>query len=70
VKLDGHFASDSWPLELALALPRDPAPWGTWWLGHPEEHRPNRQAEFNRLALQVTAYNRYPPGAAQQLQQG
>lgn len=64
VKLDGHFASDSWPLELARSLLRDPLPWGTWWPGHPEEHRPNRHADFNKLALQVTAYTRHPPGVA------
>lgn len=64
VKLDGIFATDPWPLELARSLLRDPLPWGTWWPGHPEEHRPTRYADFNRLALQVTAYKRHRPGVS------
>lgn len=64
VTLDGQFASNPWPLEVARSLLSDPSPWGTWWPGHPQEHQPNRHTDFNQLALQVTAYTRHPPGVA------
>jgi hypothetical protein len=64
VQLDGHFATTPWPLDLAVSLLQDPAPWGYWWPGHPDNQRPNRYADFNRLALQVTAYTRHPLGSA------
>ena len=42
----------------AVSLLQDPAPWGSWWPGHPDNQRPN----FNRLALQVNGYHRHPFG--------
>ena len=63
VHLDGLLATTPWPMDLAVSLLQDPAPWGTWWPGHPDHQRPNRHADFNRLALQVTAYHRHPPGS-------
>ncbi len=64
VQLDGLVATTPWPLELAVSLLEDPAAWGLWWPGHPENHLPNRYADFTRLALQVTAYTRHPPASA------
>jgi hypothetical protein len=64
VQLDGQFATAPWPVDVAVSLLHDPAAWGYWWPGHPDNQRPNRHADFNQLALQVTAYHRHLPGSA------
>ena len=64
VQLDGRCATTPWPVDLAVSLLQDPAPWGSWWPGHPDNQRPNRHADFMQLANQVLAYNRHPFGRA------
>lgn len=64
VQLDGRCATTPWPVDLAVSLLQDSAPWGAWWPGHLDDERPNRQADFNRLAMQVAAYTRHPLGSA------